>query len=588
MSNEACPGCGKLRGALWVTYNGEIYNFRELREELQARGHRFRSQTDTEVLLHLYAQEGEALVHRLLGMFAFALYDETRARLFLARDRLGIKPLYTAERNGRFLFASEIKALLATGEIPPAVDWQAILDYFTFLFIPAPATAFQDIRQLPPAHLLLYDLAQRRAYLQRYWTPWQHPLRRPPSYPQLQDELRELLTDAVRSELVSDVPLGVFFSGGIDSTLLTALMSRFCSEPIKTFTVIFQGPGLEAHTDLPYARAASRALGTEHHELPVELNRPQELLEMVQLTDQPFGNPTLYLQYLIAKATRSQATVALSGVGGDELFGGYPKYRLIPMAPWLGGVPRGVGRILHRILSAVREDTWVPLLRRAKRLLRGVGWPLSEQYLRWSYSFDEEEKRHLLRGLWEGGEYLPSVRVVEEAMAIAPEGTDRYGRVFAAELATFLAGNLLEYTDKATMAVALETRVPYLDHRLVEFSAQIPFHAKIHGGQSKRIVMDTFRDLLPQEIAQAPKRGFSPPIAKWVDHVLDRCFEEELTPHRIKRDGIFCWEAIEQLRQARRCGLRDTSMELVGILMFDAWYRRYIAKDVPAAWASKA
>lgn len=583
MSNEGCPECRGGNGTVWVTYNGEIYNFQELRAELKARGHRFRSETDTEVLVHLYEEEGEALVQRLIGMFAFALYDQRRQRLLLVRDRLGIKPLYYADFQGYFLFASEIKALLATGLVQTEVDWQAISDYFTFLFMPHPATAFRWIRQLSPAHLLIYDLPNRQISIRRYWTPWQGASPRRFSYPDLRDQVRELLTDAVRGELVSDVPLGVFFSGGIDSTLLTALMTSLSHNQVKTFTVIFQGAGTELHNDLPYARAASRALGTDHHELLVKLDRPERFLEMVRFVDQPFANPTLYLQYLIAKATRQEVTVALSGVGGDELFGGYPKYRLLPIAPLLSGLPIGIGQFSRNLLSLVREDTWVPVLRRAKRLLRGVGYALPEQYLWWSYYLDEGEKGRLLPGLFRrlGKEPLPAVRVVRESMEIAPEGVDRYGRVFSAELQTFLADNLLEYTDKATMAVALETRVPFLDHRLVEWSVRIPFQAKIRAGQTKFILIDAFRELLPKEIVRAPKRGFSPPIARWVDQVLDHCFEETMSRERVERDGIFDWKAIERLRQAHRRRRRDAAMELVGILMFDAWYRRYILKEVP-------
>ena len=565
-------------GTVWITYNGEIYNYRELREELVAKGHRFTSKTDTEAILHLYEEEGEGVVRRLLGMFAFAIYDRGRQRLFLARDRLGIKPLYYAEHGGAFLFGSEIKAILAAEVVPVEVDWQAALDYFTFLFVPHPQTAFRSIRQLPPATTLLYDLASRRTTLRRYWTPWDSGpgMNGTRGKGPMKDQLRELLTDAVRSELVSDVPLGLFFSGGIDSTLLAALMTRHSKERVKTFTVGFPDPKPEGLDDLPYARLASEALGTDHRELIVDPPTMPDLLGLVRYFDQPFANPTFYLQYLIARKTREFVTVALSGVGSDELFGGYPKHRLFPWAGFLRRFPAGPANASRQLLGLLREESGSALLRRAKRLLRGVGQPLPEQYLRWSYYLAQDEKLRLLKIPGIADSLRPASRLLEEAFAGLPAGTDSYGQFFYAELQTFLAGNLLEYTDKMTMAVALETRVPFLDHRLVELSAQIPFHDKIRWGQPKAILLETFGDLLPPAIAQAPKRGFSPPIAEWMLSVLDRYFERVLTKQVAEAEGIFRWEGIEELRALHRAGRRNTSMELLGIILFDVWFRQYI------------
>jgi len=577
LSSAAHQPMSNEDATVWITYNGEIYNFRELREELVAKGHRFKSRTDSEVLLHLYEEEGEALVQRLVGMFAFAIYDVRRRRFLLARDRLGIKPLYYADYAGAFLFASEIKGILRTGLVPSEVDWQSIWDYFTFAFIPHPHTAFQGIQQLPPAHTLAFDLERRRYTLNRYWSPLASaPTQHHQSAGAIQERLRHLMREAVRSELVSDVPLGLFFSGGIDSTLLAALMSEHASSRVQTFTVVFRGAERFLHDDLEYARLASKALGTEHHELTVELKTPEDFLGMVEHTDQPFGNPTLYLQYLIAKTTRQHVTVALSGVGGDELFGGYPKYRLFPFSTLLGAIPAWCGRGTRNLLGLIREDTWVPVLRQAKRLLQGVGQSLPEQYLRWSYSLTEQEKQRLFKrdGPVSGAE--PSVRIIRQILRTLPSGTSRYEKFFCAELETFLADNLLEYTDKATMAVALETRVPFLDHRLVEFGAQIPFRDKITLSRSKAVLIDAFRKEIPAPIAKAPKRGFSPPIALWMEQVLDRYFDETLTAKRTKREGLFSWEAIQALRQEHRSGHRDASMDLLAILMFDVWHRQYI------------
>ena len=563
---------------LWITYNGEIYNFQELRRDLESKGRPFRSRTDTEVILRLYEEEGEEMVRRLDGMFAFCIYDRRRNRLFLARDRMGIKPLYYAEHAGNFLFASEIKALLAAEILPVRVNWQAVSDYFTFSFVPHPETAFERILQLPPAHTMILEFASREPVLRRYWTPWPaEPEHREEPYETRREQVRDLCSEAVKSELVSDVPLGLFFSGGIDSTLLAALMMRH-SGRVKTFTVTFRGSGAGLSEDSSYARFASSVLGTDHRELVVELEDPEQFLNTIDLVDQPFGNATVYLQHLIAKTTRREVTVALSGVGGDELFGGYPKYHLFPWAPLLRRIPRSVGRGARRFLGLAPERACAPILRRAKRLLRGVGLPLAEQYLRWSYSFDEPEKIALLPGVFRQGLFKPSVRFIETAMALCPPSEGSYSRVFSAELEHFLADNLLEYTDKATMAVALEARVPLLNHRLVELSARIPFHDKIRWGNAKHILIDAFRDLIPREIAAAPKRGFSPPMDRWMAGVLDRYFDETLNRRQVEKDGIFSWEALQALRAAHQSGRRDASFELTAVLMFDVWHRRYILK----------
>lgn len=575
MSNEACAEHSRSNQTIWITYNGEIYNFQELKTELLAKGHRFSSKTDTEVILHLYEEEGERVVQRLLGMFAFAIYDQTRNGLFLARDRLGVKPLYTAEFNGAFLFSSEIKGILATGLLPAEADWQAINDFFTLGFVPHPETAFRRIRALPPASFLWLDLKDRTQRLERYWNPWaSHPVS-PSSSQGRREQVRTLLTDAVRSELVSDVPLGVFFSGGIDSTLLAALMARRTKETVKTFTVGFRGQGFDPQSDLSYARIASRAIGTEHHELIVDLTSAEEFLEMTQHFDQPFANPTCYLQHLIAKETRRYVTVALSGVGGDELFGGYPRYRMFPWAPWLGRLPAGPAQLARRLIGLVREDTWEPTLRQLKRLLRGVGFDLTEQYLRWIFSFTEEEKRNLLT-LPGYAQIQPTSRFLREELAMLPKEVGPCGKLLHADLKSWLVDNLLEYTDKMSMAVALEVRVPFLDHRLVELSTQIPFHDKVRGGNLKVLLKETFSDLLPKEIREAPKRGFSPPIVQWVDTVFDRYFDETLTRKKVQQQGIFSWGALQNLRQSHRLRRQNVSAELLAVITFDAWFRRYI------------
>lgn len=573
--------------SVWLIYNGEIYNFRELRADLLAAGHRFRSQSDSEVVVHGYEEWGlDGLLDRLNGIFAFAIAD-TRggsARLMLARDRVGVKPLVYTTTGGTLAFASEIKALLALDRRPRDVDWQAVYDYFSFLYVPHGRTAFEGIHQLPPAHALTYVPATGELTVHRYWTPLASGEDRL-SEAEAAAGLRGLLEDAVARQLISDVPLGVFLSGGIDSTILTALAARASAGRLKTFTVRFEGPGVAPYDETAYARRVSRMYETDHRELVVDLSHPEHLLDLIRCFDQPFANPTFYLSYLISRATREDVTVALSGAGGDELFGGYPRYRVLPYAGLLGRVPHGVGRGVQDLLRWLPEDYDSQSLRRVKLLARGIGHAFAEQYLRWTYYFSDEEKQSLLRPLLRRvAPVAPSVRVIEEHLHDAQRAADLPGRVQYLDLQTFLADNILEYTDKTSMATSLEVRVPFLDHRLVEFSARLPWDYKIRQGRSKYLLRLAAGDLIPPENLEAPKRGFCPPLAAWMATTLDRYFDDQMGPEYVRRQEIFEWDVIQRLRRDHRGRRRDNSMELLGIIMFDVWYRTYVsnASQAPA------
>jgi len=388
-------------GMVRITYNGEIYNFLDLKRELEKKGYRFRSRTDTEVVLHGYQEWGiEKLLERLNGMFAFAIYDARfdadTSRLLLARDRLGIKPLYYCHYDGAFTFASEIKALLALGNVPVEVNWQAISDYFTFLYIPHPHTAFRHIYQLPPGHYLTYDLQSQGSEIKKYWNPIMGTVKNVngsrASLSDAKEELRFLLEDSVKQQMISDVPLGVFLSGGIDSTILTALAARASPGQLKTFTLLFKGEGIAPHDETQYARTVSERYNTDHHEIDVDLSQPTELLDLVSCFDQPFANPTFYLNYLISKKTKEHVTVALSGAGGDELFGGYPRYRALPYSSLLSALPQRLGQGVIGLLKLLPDNYEHLYLRRAKLLARGIGKKFSEQYLGWTYYLSDGEK----------------------------------------------------------------------------------------------------------------------------------------------------------------------------------------------------
>lgn len=565
---------------VWITYNGELYNFPDLKAELESRSRRFLSSGDTEVVLQAYLEWGEDCLARLNGMFAFAIVDlrEAAGRLLVARDPLGIKPCYYVQRDRTFAFASELKGLAALGMLPQEPDWQALWDYFSYLHVPGPATAYAGVRELPPAHCLSWDFREEAPRTRRYWSPLPAPGESGFTAPgDAAAELRALVTDAVRRQLVSDVPLGVFLSGGIDSTIVTAVAAQATPGRLRTFTVTFEGEGVAPLDDRPHARRVSERYGTEHTELPVDISDPERMLELISAFDQPFANPTFYLSYLISAVTRQHVTVALSGAGGDELFGGYPRYRALPYAGALRRLPAFLGRLgAAAAARLLPENPDEPARRRAKLLLRGVGLPFAEQYLLWTYYLSEREKRRLLAPLaarLDG--LLPSSRHIERRLEQA-RLPDLGNRVQYADLETFLADNILAYTDRTSMAVSLEVRVPLLDPRLVAWSFRLPFEEKLSGGASKRILRRAFADLIPPENLEAAKRGFCPPLATWMARTLDRYFDDRMGPAYVARQEIFDWEELQALRLAHRRGQRDNSMELFGVIMFDVWWRRFV------------
>ncbi len=565
-------------GAIWIALNGEIYNFLELRAELEAGGCRFRSESDTEVLLELYARQGTDCFRRLNGMFAVAILDRGRRKMVLARDHFGVKPLYYHHAAGRLVFGSEIKAILASGAYATDVNWQAVSDYLTYLYVPCPETIFRDVLQVPPAHVLEYDLATRQTAM---WPYWELPAdERSAGDGRPEDDcvqLRALLTDSVKRQMISDVPLGIFLSGGVDSRILTGLMAQASSRPVKSFTVVFEGKHVDAYDERRGARATAERFGTEHHELTVDITAPTDILGLVRHFDQPFGNPTAYLMYLIARHTRREVTVALSGAGGDELFAGYPRYRAASLARWALRVPGPLRRAARRALELLPDDRRGGRRHRMRRFLSGLDHDFATQFVKWTYFLNEEDKARLLaasRPLGMPGA-LAADRIVRrhlESSRLADPGN----RMLYADVQTFLVNNILEYTDKRTMAVGLEGRVPYLDPRVVEHSMRVPFSSKLHRGRTKLILRQTFADLLDEPGRNDDKRGFNAPLGVWVRDVLDDYFDEHMGREPVSTHGIFDWERIQALRQQHRRAERDNSYELFAIIMFDVWFRGYV------------
>lgn len=568
---------------VWVVFNGEIYNFQELRRELAAKGHRFRSYTDTEVLVHLYEEEGSDFVKRLNGMFAFAILDLPNKHLLLARDPIGIKPLYYWHSPQGLLFASEIKSILASSFYSLDVNWQAVYDYFTYLYVPCPETVFAGIEQLPPAHFLVLDLEGNMVSVERYWQVRRIGEWGRASFSDLKEIVRELLADSVERQMVSDVPLGIFLSGGVDSTIVTGLAKQF-DPSVQTFTVVFESEEFAFYNERDVARAVSGHLQTDHHELRVPDVNPLEVLDLIDFFDQPFGNPTFYLMHLISKKAKEHITVALCGAGGDELYAGYPRYQAVQLAKHLRFLPRFLLRLGKRCLALVRDSYRTMHLRRARQFLEGLDDDFIRQFAKWTYHLDEDRKRYLLA---ETDGFLPSERFLRQVLEQS-QLPDEDNRLLHMDVQTFLPNNLLEYTDKMSMAVALEVRVPLLDHRFVEFSLNVPFAYKLRNGQSKVLLREAFKDFFPIEARKAPKRGFNIPLPHWMQHTFDAYFEVSQSPtHPLRkmlgedigvtwREGVLNWDFIQKLRWQHFRGRRDNSYELFAVIVFDVWWRKYV------------
>jgi asparagine synthase (glutamine-hydrolysing) len=593
ISSDGAEPMSNEDGTVWLVFNGEIYNFLELRSSLESRGHRFSSHTDAEVIVHLYEEAGAACVKELDGIFAFAIMDLRRDLLFLARDPIGVKPLFYAATRDHFLFGSEIKALLASSIPTAAPDWQAISDFFTFLYIPGPRTAFDGIQQLPPAHSLTLKLNDNSITLASYWHVARREDQESMPYGKLKSRIQEALTKAVNRQLVSDVPLGIFLSGGIDSTIVTGLAKRE-KKDIQTYTLAFAGQEYRFFDEAEKARSVSRHLGTEHFELSVEFPDLFEILNVVESFDQPFANPTSYLMYQLCQKAREHITVALCGAGGDELFAGYPRSNAVRMARRIAWIPRPLLRFGANALALMRDSHQTPYLRRARKFIGGLDPDFFVQYANWTYFLNEDQKRRLLPGLLHrsstGNDLHSSADVLRSAYAQSLLH-DQDNRILQMDLQTFLVDNVLEYTDRMSMATALEVRVPLLDKTFVEMSLNAPFEYKFRNGESKAILIDAFAEFFPSDARHAPKRGFNAPLALWAAKLFDPYFEASfLSSHPLRKrlgddvgaawnDGILDLNFIQQLRLQHRERRRDNSHELFACILFDVWWRKYIKKS---------
>ncbi|MCC7421937.1 MAG: asparagine synthase (glutamine-hydrolyzing) [Planctomycetaceae bacterium] len=572
-------------GTVWIAFNGEIYNYRELRPELEAQGHVFRTDSDTETIVHLYEQYGPACVERLRGMFAFALWDDRAKRLFLARDRLGKKPLFYRAARGQLTFASELKGLLQVTGAPREIDPHALDAFLTYQYVPHPQCIFKRYQKLPPAHWLMVE--DGTITVRRYWSPpyqegtaasegdagaahdsasW-----KPDDW---RRELRATLTEAVRLRMRSDVPLGAFLSGGIDSTIITGLMQSLSDRPVKTFSIGFP---VKQFDERSYAREAAAHLKTEHHELVVEPKGLDVLPKLVWHYDEPFGDSSAIPTMALAELTRKHVTVALSGDGGDELFAGYDRYQAVRLAARFDRLPRPLravasARIWQRIPSSVRQKSF---RRKIKRFLAALGEPPERRYLTWVSTFDATRRRDLLSDSVQAalGNSDPAEFLLA-AYRSAPT-RDFVTRTTCADVLTYLPCDILTKVDIATMASALEARCPFLDHRVAELAARMPLDLKLKGRRGKRILLDTFSDFLPASIQTRKKMGFGVPLDHWFRGELQPLLRDTLLSRKALDRDWFKPEAVQRLVDEHTSSTWDHSYRLWSLLVFELWQRTW-------------
>jgi len=564
-------------GTVWIAYNGEIYNHAELRRDLEACGHRYRTTSDTETIVHAYEEWGEACVERLRGMFAFAIWDRARRRLFAARDRLGVKPLYLARAGSAWVCASEIKALFAFPGVERRVHLPGVVEHLTLRYAAAPATLFQGIEKLPPGHHLTVDRAGHA--IRRYWRveAWEPKL--PLGDAEALGELSERLTESVRIELMSEVPLGALLSGGVDSSLVVAAMSRLLDRPVQTFAVGFDAPG--PYSELPFARRVAEHCGTEHRELVVgAADMLRELPRLVWHQDEPVSEPAAIPTYLVSQLARETVTVVLTGEGGDELFAGYPKYAVEPTARRIAHLPAWMRDPLldhgvDRLPFGFRK------LQVVARSARFRAEP--ERLAAWFAGFAGEERRRLLGPALAGHDAAAA-----GAFATALAGTTArrpLDRMLDVDLTLWLADDLLMKMDKMSMAASLEARVPLLDHTLVEWAARLPDRLKVRGLGGKVLLKRLARQWLPREIVDRPKVGFTVPLSPWFRGPLRELVADTLLSPTCLARGYYRPEALRQVVEDHLEGRRDRARELWTMLTLELWHRRFIDPAHPGPCA---
>ena len=556
----------------WIVFNGEIYNYLELREKLEKLGHTFYTNSDTEAIVHAYDQFGADCPKHLRGMFAFAIWNERTQELFLARDRVGKKPLLYAHINGQLIFGSEFSALLLHPDVSRDIQPEALDYYLSFMCIPAPLTAYRAIRKLEPGHWLRWRHGEIE--LQRYWQP-DFTKKVDLSEEEAGERTVEILRDAVRVRLMSEVPLGAFLSGGIDSSAVVALMSQESSERVKTFSIGFDE---QDFSELHHARRIAEHVGAEHHEFIVRPDALEVLPTLVEHYGEPYADSSAVPTYYVAKETRKHVTVALNGDGGDESFAGYERYIAMGLTEKYRRVPSFLREsVIKETVNLIPSS---PLKRSrvksAKRLLDAVALPRVDRYARWVSVFNDQTKQPLY------SDHFREQTQAADATGILAEWFKRANGIgvvdamLLTDQMTYLPNDLLVKVDIATMAVSLEARSPFLDHHVIEFAASLPQNLKLRRLTSKYLLKKVLRKLLPSENLERRKMGFGVPVGHWFRGKMQPFLREVLLSEKALRRGLFQPEAVRQLIELHVRGERDYSQQLWTLLMLELWFNRFI------------
>ncbi|MBN2059372.1 MAG: asparagine synthase (glutamine-hydrolyzing) [Deltaproteobacteria bacterium] len=568
-------------GNVWFIFNGEIYDFEIIRQELLSRGHIFKSRTDCEVVIHLYEEEGIDCIKRLNGMFAFALWDESRNQLFLARDRLGIKPLHYFWNGKALIFGSEIKAILLDPVVPRIIDHEALELYLTLNYIPAPLSIFKHIQKLPPASYL--QAGTDGMSVRPYWdigdnTEEHEIMPHGGNLEEYKRHLFELLESAVKRRLIADVPLGAFLSGGIDSSIIVALMARNSKKTVKTFSIGYRD--LPSFDETAYAREVAALNNTDHYEFKLGYRDIIDAFPSVlENLDEPFADSSAVPTYIVSRETKDHVTVALSGDGGDELFAGYRMYQGEYWAKFYLSIPEIIRkRLIIPLVNAFpdsRDTPGLELIRRMKKFANGVSGSFPERFYAWREIYPFSLRRRLLLDPPVLNNYLNYIRKQAASESVRFHG-DMINLMLYMDVKTLLPNDMLTKVDRMSMANSLEVRVPFLDHTVSEYAFNLKGDLKLKGRRGKYILTETFKGLLPPSVHNRPKRGFEMPIGAWLRKELKFLIDDYLVRDKIRKQGIFDFDIINELVDMHMRGRQDTSWQLWNLIVFQYWHMKYL------------
>jgi asparagine synthase (glutamine-hydrolysing) len=562
---------------VWVVLNGELYNFQSLRDELEATGHRFGTHTDTEVIVHLYEQHGIEFVNRLRGMFGLALWDTKRERLVLARDRIGEKPLYVRRESGRLLFASEMKSILQAEDVPRRINFAALEEYLALGYVPAPLTMIDGVEKLLPGH---YLVAEKGAVEDHEY--WDVPFGRRENHSEQEwiERIRTKLLETVKAQLVSDVPLGAFLSGGVDSSTIVAAMANLTGRPVKTYSIGYDGEHTY-YNELPYAKQVAQAFATDHHEIVVHPEVSELLPKLVWHMDEPIADSACLTTFLVSRLARESVTVILSGVGGDELFGGYRRYLGNTLMRYYRRLPGFLRKNwLPALLDRIPQDrhsTWKDYARYAAAFVKSAGLNPAAQYMGYVTLFSPAVQKELLQ------ERRSGASTGTDHAAAALQGyfsrcndPDNLNQIFYADLKSSLADDLLAMTDRMSMAASIECRAPLVDFEMVELASSMPSSLKVRGFDLKYLLKKAVAPWLPREIVERKKRGFGAPLGAWLRKELQPMVSDLLSEEQVRRRGFFHWPAIQTILADHGAQRKDYSDHLFALVVLELWCRAFL------------